>query len=181
MKLFIVGYMAGGKTTFGKALAEELHYPFIDLDEYIENNQGKNISQLFADAGESEFRRIEKDALHEVAAIDGNLIVACGGGTPCYFDNMDFINQNGISLFLEASTPVLVERLQASNASRPIMAGKTDDEIREKVLTQLRDRLPFYLEAKLKWSGDELNSPQEVKENVKSFISEFPSLFRIDS
>lgn len=178
MKIFIIGYMASGKTTFGKALASRLDVPFIDLDEYIESNYGKSIPEIFAEKGENGFRTIEREMLHKVAREDDNSVVACGGGTPCHFDNMEFLNKNGITIFLETSTPVLISRLQAENASRPLVAGKSDDEIEEKVLTQLCQRLPFYMEAKLKWHGDDLESKQAIEENVESFVTSYPSLFR---
>ena len=178
MKIFIIGYMASGKTTFGKALAEELNSPFIDLDEYIEANESKTISEIFNEKGESGFRELEKSLLHQVVSEEENLVLACGGGTPCHYDNMNFLNQNGITVFLETSTPVLISRLQEENKSRPILSGKSDDEIRKHVLTQLCERLPHYMEAKLKWNGDDLETEKMIKANVENFISSYPSLFR---
>ena len=178
MKLFVVGYMASGKTTFGKALAEKLGTTFIDLDQYIEEKSSKTISQIFLDLGEEGFRELEKECLHNAVMSEPDAVIACGGGTPCFFDNMEFLNQQGITIFLETSIPVLISRLIEENNKRPIMAGKSDDEIRQKVLSQLCDRLPHYLEAKMKWNGDDLNSPQEIDANVENFINSYPSLFR---
>lgn len=177
MRLFIIGYMASGKTTFGKALSSRLNAPFIDLDEYIEGKTGKTISEIFAEKGEEGFRQLEKDLLIEATTENENIIMACGGGTPCHFDNMEFLNKNGITVFLETSADVLVERLQSENDKRPLVAGKTDDEIRQKVLTQLCRRLPDYMQAKLKWHGDDLNSLSEIEENVENFVSSYPSIF----
>ena len=178
MKLFIIGYMASGKTTFGTALAEKLGVSFVDLDQYIEAASGKTISQIFEEYGEAKFREIEKNALREVAESDEYSVVACGGGTPCHLDNMSYINSKGISVFLETSTPVLVERLHLQNETRPLMAGKDVEEIREKVLTQLCERLPFYMEAKLKWQGDDLETAEQIDANVENFVASYPSLFR---
>ncbi|MCH5239223.1 MAG: shikimate kinase [Muribaculaceae bacterium] len=178
MIIFVVGYMASGKTTFGRALAEKLGVNFIDLDQYIEETSGAKIPEIFKEKGEAGFRELEKEMLHSSVENAGNSVIACGGGTPCYFDNMEFLNNNGITVFLEASTPVLISRLQAENQSRPLMADKTDDEIQEKVLTQLCERLPFYMESKLKWHGDDLETPEEIETNVSNFISTYPSLFR---
>lgn len=178
MNIFIVGYMASGKTTFGRALADKLQIPFIDLDEYIESSEGVPISDIFSQKGEDEFRKLERDLLKEVAEANSRAVIACGGGTPCFFDNMKYLNENGITIFLETSTPVLISRLEAENESRPLMAGKSHDEIRQKVLTQLCDRLPSYMEAKLKWHGDDLESGVQIEKNVESFISSYPSLFR---
>lgn len=178
MKIFIIGYMASGKTTFGKALAEKLGAPFIDLDHYIETNCSKSIPEIFAEGGEENFRRIEKEMLHKAVEEEQDVIIACGGGTPCFFDNMDFLNGKGITIFLETSIPVLISRLQEENLHRPLMKGKSNDEIREKVLNQLCERLPHYMEAKMKWHGDDLNNEKEINDNVENFISSYPSLFR---
>lgn len=178
MKLFIIGYMASGKTTFGKALAEKLDTTFIDLDSYIENTHSKSISEIFAESGEEGFRQIEKETLKKVVEKEPDAVIACGGGTPCFHDNMEILNNNGITIFLETSIPVLISRLVEENSKRPIMCGKSEDEIREKVLSQLCERLPHYMDAKLKWHGDDLNTEKEIKDNVENFISSYPSLFR---
>lgn len=178
MKIFIIGYMASGKTTFGKALAQRLDIPFIDLDSYIEEKTGETITEIFEARGEKGFRDLESECLQEAVGTSDNCVLACGGGTPCHHDNIKFLNDNGITVFLETSTPVLISRLQEENAARPIMAGKSDDEIAEKVLSQLCDRLPFYMEAKMKWSGDDLDTEEEVASNVENFISSYPSIFR---
>lgn len=178
MKIFLIGYMASGKTTFGKALADKLDTPFIDLDRFIENHAGKSIPEIFSEKGEDYFRKLEKDCLAKAVESEPDAVIACGGGTPCFFDNIDFLNKNGVTVFLETSIPVLIDRLQQENESRPIVSGKSDDEIRQKVLSQLCERLPKYMEAKLKWHGDDLNSEKEINDNVDSFISSYPSLFR---
>lgn len=178
MKIFINGYMAAGKTTFGKALAQKIGTLFIDLDQYIEENTGMTISELFTERGEKNFRKLEKELLQKAVEETDDAVIACGGGTPCFHNNMKFMNNNGLTIFLETSTPVLISRLQLQNATRPILAGKTNDEIREKVLTQLCERLPHYMEAKLKWHGDDLENEKEIEENIENFVSSYPSVFR---
>lgn len=170
--------MASGKTTFGSALAETLRIPFIDLDEFIVEKEGRSIAEIFAQNGEETFRTMERDYLREAAEAHENAVIACGGGTPCHFDNMNFLNEKGLTVFMETSIPVLISRLQAQNEVRPIMAGLSDEEISRKVLSQLCERLPKYMEAKLKWNGDDLETPQQIQANVKSFVSSYPSLFR---
>ena len=178
MNLYIIGYMASGKTTFGKALAEKTGMPFIDLDEYIERETGHSIPEIFATRGEEGFRTLETEMLRKVVEENSDVVLSCGGGTPCFHSNMEFLNSNGITVFIETSTPVLISRLQAREGDRPLMADKTDDEIREKVLTQLCERLPDYMEAKLKWHGDDLETPEQIESNVESFVSSYPSIFR---
>lgn len=178
MKIFVVGYMASGKTTFGKALAEKLDTSYIDLDNYIEEKHSKSITELFAERGEEGFRELEKESLREAVEAYPDVVVSCGGGTPCFYDNMSYLNENGITVFLETSIPILISRLQDENEKRPLMAGKTDEEIRQKVLSQLCDRLPFYMESKLKWHGDDLDDKEQIEANVTNFIESYPSIFR---
>lgn len=178
MRLFIIGYMASGKTTFGKALAEKTGLPFIDLDDFIVNTTGKTIPDIFQEKGEEGFREIEKSSLESVIEKYSDAVIACGGGTPCHFDNLDLMNSSGITIFIETSTPVLISRLQQQNLERPLMAGKTDEEISEKVLSQLCERLPDYMRAKLKWHGDDLETASQIEKNVEEFVSSYPSIFR---
>lgn len=178
MNIFIVGYMASGKTTFGEALSRKLKVPFVDLDQYIEKKEGMPVIDIFREKGETGFREIEKDMLRRVAEEYDRAVIACGGGTPCNFDNMEFMNAQGLTIFLETSTPVLISRLQEENASRPLMAGKTNEEVEEQVLSQLCQRLPRYMEAKLKWHGDDLDTETQIEENVEKFVSSYPSVFR---
>ena len=98
-RIFIIGYMGAGKTTVGKALAKELNIEFYDLDWYIEARMRKTVKQIFDEQGEEGFRRIENNMLHEVGEFE-NVIVSCGGGTPCFFDNMDFMNRQGETVYL---------------------------------------------------------------------------------
>lgn len=170
--------MASGKTTFGKALAEKLETPFIDLDNYIEENTSKTITEIFEERGEKGFRLLEREMLEKVVNDEGNAIVACGGGTPCFKKNIEYLNKNGLTVFLETSTPVLISRLQEENAGRPLMAGKSNEEIEDKVLSQLCERLPYYMEAKLKWHGDDLETPEQIEENIENFVTSYPSVFR---
>ena len=102
--------MGAGKTTVGKALAEDLGLTFYDLDWYIENRMRKTIKQIFDESGEEGFRKIEHNMLHEVAEFE-NVIISCGGGTPCLFDNMDYMNEQGETLYLKASPGVLYGHL----------------------------------------------------------------------
>ncbi|MCH5231195.1 MAG: shikimate kinase [Muribaculaceae bacterium] len=178
MIFYIVGYMASGKTTFGSELARQLKIPFIDLDRYVEEKEERSINELFSEEGEDGFRKIESRRLREATSETPHCVIACGGGTPCHFDNMDYLNENGITVFLETSTPVLISRLQAENETRPIVANKSDDEIEEQILSQLCERLPRYMEAKLKWHGDDLENQEQIETNVEEFINSYPSLFR---
>ena len=121
--------MGSGKTTIGKALAKELGMPFYDLDWYIESRMRKTVKELFDSVGEEGFRQIERNMLHEVAEFE-NVIISCGGGTPCFFDNMDYINQQGDTVYLKASPEVLYGHLKMGKAVRPLLLNKTPEEVR---------------------------------------------------
>ena len=178
MNIFIVGYMASGKTTFGEALSKKLQVPFFDLDSVIEDKSGKKIIEIFEEKGEEGFRELETEMLRQIASENTQAVISCGGGTPCHNDNMQFINSSGISIFLETSTRVLIERLLHENQARPLMKGKSPEEIESLVLSQLCSRLPSYLEAKLKWHGDDLDTEAQIENNVETFIESYPSIFR---
>ena len=118
-RIFLVGYMGAGKTTIGKVLSKMAGLSFIDLDYYIEGRFRKTVSQLFAERGKEGFRSIEHNMLHEVAEFE-DVFVATGGGTPCFFDNMAFMRQQGTTIYLQVSVEELVKRLELCKAERPV-------------------------------------------------------------
>lgn len=128
-RILLIGFMAAGKTTLGKALARDLGLQFVDLDHYIEGRYHCSVSQLFAERGEEAFREIERNMLHEVAEFE-DVVISTGGGTPCFFDNIDYMNRQGITVFLEASVDVIFTRLTIARTQRPLVAGKSPDELR---------------------------------------------------
>ena len=130
IRIIIIGYMGAGKTTVGRALSRELGIPFYDLDWYIESRMRKTVKQLFDERGEEGFRRIERNMLHEVAEFE-NVIVSCGGGTPCFFDNMEYMNQQGQTVYLQASPEVLYGHLLMGKSVRPLLLGKTRERAAE--------------------------------------------------
>ncbi|MDE5874130.1 MAG: shikimate kinase [Muribaculaceae bacterium] len=168
--LFIIGYMGSGKTTFGKALASATGLTFIDLDFYIEQRFHATVSEIFAEHGEEGFRKIERDMLREVADFE-DVIISCGGGTPCFFDNMDFMNSHGHTLWLQASRESLFSRLIRKREKRPLLAGHTDEEIREIIDNQLKAREPHYSKAAHTWKSDSLEDRRQIDDNIADFIS----------
>lgn len=122
--IFVTGYMASGKTTFGKALARRTGLNHIDLDFYIEQRFHASVKELFATKGEAEFRRIESALLREVGEFS-DVVVSCGGGTPCFGDNMEYMNSRGLTVCLQASDEVIARRIREAGDKRPLMAGKT--------------------------------------------------------
>lgn len=150
--------MGSGKTTIGKLLARKLNYRFVDLDKMIAEYEGKTIPQLFELHNENGFRLLEKKYLQLTTQFQ-KTVVSCGGGTPCFFDNINIINQNGISLYLEMNVAALHTRLKNSKTERPLLYGKTDDDLKAFIATKLQEREPFYKQAH--FSFDALNGKSE--------------------
>ncbi len=144
--IILIGYMGSGKTTVGKQLAAALGRTFYDLDWYIETRYHSTVAQIFAEKGEEGFRQIEKSMLHEVAEFE-DIVLSCGGGTPCFFDNMDYINSVGESVYLKATPQVLAEHLRMRKVERPLIKGKSEEELLEYIQTSLKQREPYYLKA----------------------------------
>ena len=124
MRLFLIGFMGSGKSYVGSRLAEGLDMDFIDLDALIVEKAEKSIPEIFAEEGEMAFRTLERDCLRSLGSCD-EVVVACGGGTPCFFDNMDWMNAQGMTIFLQTSVDLLAKRLLSEVAQRPLLAGKT--------------------------------------------------------
>ena len=169
MTIFIIGYMASGKTTFGRALARQTGMQHIDLDFYIEQRFHSSVREIFAKKGEEEFRRIEGAMLREVGEMDG-LIVSCGGGTPCFGDNMDYMNSKGLTVCLQASEDVIADRILKAGGKRPLMAGKSREEIQQTMREHMKVRQPYYDCAQLKISGDRLENKRQITDTVFDFI-----------
>ena len=146
-RIILVGYMGSGKTTVGRALAKELGLQFYDLDWYIESRRHKTVPQIFAERGEEGFREIERNMLHEVAEFE-DIVLSCGGGTPCFFDNMDYMNGKGDVIWLKADAEVLYKHLLMGKTERPLLKGKSPEELITFIKEQLEWREPYYSKAR---------------------------------
>ncbi len=152
MTVYIIGFMGSGKSTAGKKLASLKGWKFIDLDSMIEEKEESSITELFERKGEEYFRMTEAECLREIGSSDG-LVVACGGGTPCYHGNMDYMNNNGITVYLEMSPRALASRLSQAKHSRPLIAGLTDSDMESYISEALDERKEYYEKAKIKFDG----------------------------
>lgn len=152
MRIFLVGYMGSGKTTIAKKLASKLDFSVVDLDKEIENAAGTSIPEIFKNQGEKAFRNLERKALREWIAKD-DFVMATGGGTPCFFESMDEMNGAGETVYLEMTPKALTDRVIASKQERPILKGLTPDKMEEKIRKQIEKRERFYLRAKHRING----------------------------
>lgn len=169
MAIFIIGYMASGKTTFGRALARQTGMQHIDLDFYIEQRFHTTVREIFAQKGEAEFRRIEGVMLREVGEMD-HTVISCGGGTPCYGDNMDYMNAVGLTVCLQASDDVIADRILEAGPKRPLMAGKSREQVLDTLSKHMAVRKPYYDRAKIIISGDRLENKRQIAQTVEDFI-----------
>ncbi len=162
--------MASGKTTLGQALGKHLNVEFIDLDLYIERRYRVTIKELFDQHGEAGFRKIEQSVLHEIGEFE-DVIISCGGGTPCFFDNMDYMNRQGTTVWLNASVQCLTERLLHNRSRRPLLANKTPQELEDSIVAGLAARQQYYSQAKYELSSDNLESDTDISTTINAFCS----------
>lgn len=160
-RIFLIGYMGAGKSTLGKALAKTLDLKFIDLDDFIVSRQHKTIKEIFAEVGEDGFRQIERNSLEEVAAYE-DVIISLGGGTPCFFDNMEVVRRSGRSVYLKPTEEVLLQRLIHGKHKRPLLADKNDDEILAFIRQQLEWREPYYKKAEIVFNASHLENKEDI-------------------
>ena len=158
-RIFLIGYMGAGKTTVGKVLSQQLGLSFIDLDHYIEGRYHKTVGQLFAERGEEAFRDIERRMLREVAAFE-DVLVSTGGGAPCFFDNIEFMNEAGQTVYLKVSVEELAKRLELCKSTR--LKGRSGDELKAFIAESLEKRELFYSKAAIVFEAEEMMTDQDV-------------------
>ncbi|HZZ74488.1 MAG TPA: shikimate kinase [Puia sp.] len=163
MRIFLIGFMGSGKTHWGTRIAEKLQIPFYDLDAVIVNNEGMNISEIFLNKGEEYFRYIEKQTLEDLVNREENFVLSAGGGTPCFFNNIDFMKRNGKVLWLNTSLEALNQRLIKEKITRPLLKGITEKGLRAYIIRKLSERKMYYEQADL--------MVHEDTTDLESFIS----------
>lgn len=168
--IFLTGMPGSGKTTLGRVMAKMLERDFIDLDQYIQGRFCCSVSDLFARRGEDGFRKIEYNMLHEVGEME-DVLVACGGGTPCFFDNMDYMLGCGTVFHLQADKARLQQRLCRRRAHRPAVAGKSDEQIAEYIDALLQVREPIYMRAHFTIESSELEDRDAINRTALHCIS----------
>lgn len=173
-RIFLIGYMGAGKTTVGKELAKLTGLSFIDLDSHIEARYHRTVSRLFAEKGEDEFRLIEQRMLQEVSSFE-DVIISTGGGAPCFFDNMAFMKKSGTTIYLKVTVDELVNRLESCKQTRPVLKGKTGEELKSFVSESLEKRNPFYNQADIIFDAEVMLTETDVRSisnQLKQIIQE---------
>ena len=164
MRIYLIGYMGCGKSTLGRRLSKYLNLQFIDMDHYIEERNYKTIPQIFAEEGESEFRKKERKALEELSEFT-DVVIATGGGAPCFFDNIGLMNNTGKTIYMNIDPKILANRLLKSKNERPLIKGKSREELVVFIDDTLKKRNVFYNLAKFQITRRDIDL-EELKEIV---------------
>ncbi len=165
-RIYLIGFMGSGKSRMGRELSKKMNIQNIDLDKFIESSMFMTIPEIFAKYGEEGFRKIEHEKLMELSAFE-NVIISTGGGAPCFYNNMEVMNQTGITLFLNPTIEMLVYRLLRSKNKRPLIEGMGKEELTPFIQEKLKDRLPFYEQATLVIDPNEVKTKKVIKKIEK--------------
>jgi shikimate kinase len=147
MKIFLIGFMGCGKTHWGRLLSLKLNMPFFDLDEKIEEQEGRSIAEIFTEQGEEYFRLLEKDVLHLLSESHASFVMATGGGTPCFYNNIDYLKKQGTVVWINCSTDCLYQRLVKEKNLRPLISNIPDNQLRSYIVKKYSNRKIYYQQA----------------------------------
>jgi shikimate kinase len=147
MKIFLIGFMGSGKTHWGRLLSQKLGIPFFDLDEQVTTHAGKSIPEIFETEGEEQFRLKEKDILHIITESHESFVMACGGGSPCYFNNIEYMNDAGSTVWINTPLNILYDRLVEEKAQRPLIKELSNEQLRNFIYKKFADRKIYYEQA----------------------------------
>lgn len=153
MKIFLIGFMGCGKSHHGRKLAQMLNYEFIDLDQWMVNKTQMSIPVIFREKGEGYFRQLEAKSLRALGEKE-NTVIACGGGAPCFYNNLDWMNEHGLTIFLDTSEALILERVKRKPDKRPLLKGKSEEELRHFISSKLSERRSFYEQAEFRVSQE---------------------------
>jgi shikimate kinase len=167
-RVFLVGFMGSGKTTIGKYIARDMGWTFVDMDDYFVQKHNCSIKEYFANEGEESFRKAEHEIVKELSTMD-KIVVATGGGAPCYYDNMEIMNKSGLSIYISVVPEILATRLSKAKSERPLVADKSDSELLDYIKAKLDEREPFYRKARMITDGEAVPFA-----NYRTLIEMFP-------
>ena len=155
--------MGSGKTHWGQRLAAKLNLPFFDLDSLIIEKENRSVAEIFAQKGEEFFRFLEKEILESVTDHQESFILSCGGGTPCFFNNIEFMKKNGKVIWLNTSVEVLRQRLQRERRSRPLIADVSEEELQRYIVRKLTERRMYYQQADVTVNEENTNLDELIR------------------
>ena len=163
MKIFLIGFMGSGKTHWGKQLSSKLGLPFYDLDTVIVEKEHRTVAEIFEESGEEYFRYQEKEMLEAISAEKESFILSCGGGTPCFFNNIEFMKKNGKVIWLNTSVDILKQRLLKERQTRPLISEVNDEELRRYIVKKLSERRMYYQQADVTVSEENTNLEELIQ------------------
>lgn len=149
MRIYLIGFMGVGKTHWGRILSNRLGLPFYDLDEIVVQEAGRSINEIFETEGEEYFRTKEKDVLRQFSEENDSMLLSCGGGAPCFFNNISFMNQMGVTVWLNTPFEILLGRLRQGKEKRPLLKDLDDEALKAYILKKNADRRIYYEQAKV--------------------------------
>lgn len=163
MRVFLIGFMGSGKSHWGRLLSQRLQLPYYDLDALIVESAGKPITSIFEEEGEEYFRLLEKDLLEDVIRENPSLVLSCGGGTPCFFNNIELMKKEGTVVWLNTETNTLLTRLQKEKGKRPLIKDISEADLRSYILKKINDRRIYYEQADLHIEEDRTNLEELIQ------------------
>jgi shikimate kinase len=164
MRIYLIGFMGCGKTHWGQLLSQKLDIPFFDLDQQIIEKEEKEIAQIFEEDGEEYFRLLEKDVLHLLTENHQSFVMSSGGGTPCFYNNIDYMKRQGTTVWINCSVDCLYDRLIKEKNTRPMIKDLSDDQLRSFIIKKLGDRKIFYQQAGITINEEELTIDKLLQE-----------------
>ena len=172
-RIYLIGYMGSGKTSIGKGLADKLGFQFIDTDHFIENRQRKTINEIFSQKGEDTFRFMEHKALEEISLFE-NVVISTGGGSPCFYSNMELMNKSGFTIYLKTSPEELTKRLNLTKNKRPLIKEKTSEEMQAFIAENIEKRNHYYDQAQLIFDAEQALAIPSINNIVDNLILHLP-------
>lgn len=164
MRIYLIGFMGAGKTHWAQQLGKKLGVPVFDLDDLIESDENRTVAEIFDQQGEEYFRTKEREILHWVSETHSSMVLSCGGGAPCFYNNIKYMNEKGITVWIDTPYEILLGRLRHNQDSRPLLKHLDDEELKAYIQKKNTDRRIFYEQAKVRLSEADLSINHFIKQ-----------------